>query len=68
MVYSRTSYFCDKCRSEHYEYDGARACERQHIVDDALTSFRAELTRIMPPKAASTPKDTGDGGIREARS
>lgn len=43
-----TTWQCDKCRKPFGDYDKARACERGHIVDEAVAGIKRDLDRIMP--------------------
>jgi hypothetical protein len=68
MVFTSTTYNCDECRKTYFDYDEARVCEGQHIVDRAVEGIRAKLDEIMGParkivatmKPATTPSGKGE--------
>lgn len=47
MVGRRVIFTCEKCRSEHRDYDAARSCEMGHIVNDAIDHLDAKLKAIF---------------------
>lgn len=66
MVFTRTTFHCGECRKTHSDYEAARDCEGQHIVDRAVSGFKVKLAEIfarhpLPIKAMPT-KDQPDVG------
>lgn len=53
MVYSTTTFSCDKCHKRYSDPEEAARCETNHIVNDAVERFGEELRETLKPYRAA---------------